>query len=187
VDNSAVWPDLFGRALLVRQWGRIGTEGYRRLDPYPDPDAALNALAQLLRIKRRRGYQDHGTNGSCALAGSSPAVASSRCNNRITRCRRSAVTPCAGSGTVPALRRLVLVNCRLSAVGLCERHNGHRGPPCVLPRGPLPDQQPRPPSVVELLAERLDQQPWWPAQRLDGLIPLPVLPFVQQHGDPGRR
>jgi predicted DNA-binding WGR domain protein len=32
-----VWPDLFGRALLVRQWGRIGTEGRRRLDPHPDP------------------------------------------------------------------------------------------------------------------------------------------------------
>jgi hypothetical protein len=28
-----IWPDLFGRALLVRQWGRIGTEGRRRLDP----------------------------------------------------------------------------------------------------------------------------------------------------------
>jgi predicted DNA-binding WGR domain protein len=55
-----VWPDLFGRALLVRHWGRIGTEGHRRLDPYPDPGAALNALAQLLRIKRRRGYQDRG-------------------------------------------------------------------------------------------------------------------------------
>ena len=25
-----VWPDLFGRALLSRQWGRLGTEG--RLD-----------------------------------------------------------------------------------------------------------------------------------------------------------
>ena len=31
-----VWPDLFGRALLVRQWGRIGTEGRRRLDPHPE-------------------------------------------------------------------------------------------------------------------------------------------------------
>src|SRR6476661_9345800 len=30
-----VWPDLFGRALLLRQWGRIGTEGRRRLDPHP--------------------------------------------------------------------------------------------------------------------------------------------------------
>jgi len=53
-----IWPDLFGRALLVRQWGRIGTEGRRRLDPYPDPGAAINALAALLRAKRRRGYQD---------------------------------------------------------------------------------------------------------------------------------
>jgi predicted DNA-binding WGR domain protein len=56
--RMAVWPDLFGRALLVRQWGRIGTEGRRRLDPHPDPGAAINALAGLLRIKRRRGYQD---------------------------------------------------------------------------------------------------------------------------------
>jgi integrase len=38
-----VWPDLFGHALLVRQWGRIGTEGRRRLDPHPDPGAAINA------------------------------------------------------------------------------------------------------------------------------------------------
>jgi predicted DNA-binding WGR domain protein len=56
--RMAVWPDLFGRALLVRQWGRIGTEGRRRLDPHPDPGAAINALAALLRAKRRRGYQD---------------------------------------------------------------------------------------------------------------------------------
>jgi predicted DNA-binding WGR domain protein len=53
-----IWPDLFGRALLVRQWGRLGTQGRRRLDPHPDPGTALNALARLLRQKRRRGYQD---------------------------------------------------------------------------------------------------------------------------------
>ena len=53
-----VWPDLFGRALLARHWGRIGTHGRRRLDPHPDADAALNALATLARAKRRRGYQD---------------------------------------------------------------------------------------------------------------------------------
>ena len=53
-----IWPDLFGRALLVRQWGRIGTEGHRRLDPHPDPGAALNALADLARQKRHRGYRD---------------------------------------------------------------------------------------------------------------------------------
>jgi predicted DNA-binding WGR domain protein len=53
-----VWPDLFGRALLMRHWGRIGTEGRRRLDPHPDAGAAINALAALLRTKRRRGYRD---------------------------------------------------------------------------------------------------------------------------------
>jgi predicted DNA-binding WGR domain protein len=53
-----IWPDLFGRALLVRQWGRIGTEGHRRLDPHPDPAAAGTALSKILRAKRRRGYRD---------------------------------------------------------------------------------------------------------------------------------
>ncbi|HZU89264.1 MAG TPA: WGR domain-containing protein [Stellaceae bacterium] len=56
----AVWPDLFGRALLARHWGRIGTPGRIRLDPHPDPGAALNALAQLARRKRQRGYRDRG-------------------------------------------------------------------------------------------------------------------------------
>jgi predicted DNA-binding WGR domain protein len=56
-----VWPDLFGRALLLRQWGRIGTEGRRRLDSHPDPGAALNALAQIAGAKRRRGYKDRAT------------------------------------------------------------------------------------------------------------------------------
>ena len=54
----AVWPDLFGHALLARQWGRIGTAARLRLDPHPDPGAAINALARLARAKRRRGYRD---------------------------------------------------------------------------------------------------------------------------------
>jgi predicted DNA-binding WGR domain protein len=53
-----VWPDLFGRALLLHHWGRVGTQGRRRREPYPDPGAALNALARLRHAKRRRGYQD---------------------------------------------------------------------------------------------------------------------------------
>jgi predicted DNA-binding WGR domain protein len=55
-----IWPDLFGHALLLRQWGRIRTEGRRRLDPHPDPGAAINALAALARQKRRPGYRDRG-------------------------------------------------------------------------------------------------------------------------------
>jgi predicted DNA-binding WGR domain protein len=54
----AVWPDLFGRALLVRQWGRIGGAARQRRDPYPDPGAAINALARFARTKRRRGWRD---------------------------------------------------------------------------------------------------------------------------------
>jgi predicted DNA-binding WGR domain protein len=54
----AVWPDLFGRALLARHWGRIGTQGRIRLDPHPDTGAAINALARMVRSKRRRGYWD---------------------------------------------------------------------------------------------------------------------------------
>jgi predicted DNA-binding WGR domain protein len=54
-----IQPDLFGRTILVRRWGRVGTSGSKRLDHHPDAGAALNALAQLVRNKRRRGYRQH--------------------------------------------------------------------------------------------------------------------------------
>ena len=53
-----VWPDLFGRPQLARIWGRIGTSSRLRVDPYPDLGSALDALADLARAKRRRGYRD---------------------------------------------------------------------------------------------------------------------------------
>jgi predicted DNA-binding WGR domain protein len=53
-----ILPDLFGRTLLVQQWGRIGTRGRQRRDLHPDAGSALNALADLVRAKRRRGYCD---------------------------------------------------------------------------------------------------------------------------------
>jgi predicted DNA-binding WGR domain protein len=56
--RMAVWPDLFGGALLMRQWGRIGTQGTQRLNRYPDPGAAINALAALVRHRTRRGYEE---------------------------------------------------------------------------------------------------------------------------------
>ncbi len=31
-----VWPDLFGRALLARHWGRLDTQGRMGLDPAAD-------------------------------------------------------------------------------------------------------------------------------------------------------
>jgi predicted DNA-binding WGR domain protein len=51
-------PDLFGRTMLIRRWGRIGTPGRQRLDPHPDAGSALNALAEFARNKRRRGYRE---------------------------------------------------------------------------------------------------------------------------------
>lgn len=52
----SIQPELFGGAVLVRQWGRIGTRGTQRLDHHPDEGAAVNALADQIVIRRRRGY-----------------------------------------------------------------------------------------------------------------------------------
>jgi predicted DNA-binding WGR domain protein len=48
--------DLFGCALLVRRWGRLGTYVRTRLEAHQTVSAALAALATLARTKRRRGY-----------------------------------------------------------------------------------------------------------------------------------
>lgn len=48
--------DLFGTILLLRSWGRLGTDGQRRSIPYPDLATAAAALTSLAESKRRRGY-----------------------------------------------------------------------------------------------------------------------------------
>ena len=53
----AVEATLFGDAALVREWGRIGSLGRRRLDLYADPAAAAEALEVWLDRKSRRGYK----------------------------------------------------------------------------------------------------------------------------------
>ncbi|GAB0117873.1 WGR domain-containing protein [Acidisoma sp. 7E03] len=55
----AITSDLFGHVLLLRQWGRIGTDGRRRHDPYPNGAAAMAALQRLLSAKLRRGYRPY--------------------------------------------------------------------------------------------------------------------------------
>ncbi len=49
--------DLFGKVVLVRRWGRIGTAGKVRLDEYPEEGRAVAAMEALRARKIQRGYQ----------------------------------------------------------------------------------------------------------------------------------
>jgi predicted DNA-binding WGR domain protein len=49
-------PSLFGDAALIREWGRIGREGQRRVELYESQSRAVEALETWLQRKRRRGY-----------------------------------------------------------------------------------------------------------------------------------
>lgn len=53
----AIEPTLFGDTALLRQWGRIGTQGCERRDLYPSEDLAEEALETWLRRKTARGYR----------------------------------------------------------------------------------------------------------------------------------
>src|SRR5215218_4033303 len=50
--------DLFGTVRLVRNWGRIGTNGQEKVEEYASELEAGQALEALARAKRRRGYRD---------------------------------------------------------------------------------------------------------------------------------
>jgi predicted DNA-binding WGR domain protein len=50
--------DLFGRVVLVRNWGRIGTHGQEKVEEFSDEAEAGQALEALAQAKRRRGYRD---------------------------------------------------------------------------------------------------------------------------------
>jgi predicted DNA-binding WGR domain protein len=50
--------DLFGTVRLVRNWGRIGTNGRELVEVFPDKIEAGQALEALAEAKRRRGYRD---------------------------------------------------------------------------------------------------------------------------------
>lgn len=49
-------PNLFGQWTLFREWGRIGSGGQVKLDHFDNAGAALLALQELVRVKKRRGY-----------------------------------------------------------------------------------------------------------------------------------
>ena len=50
--------DLFGRVVLVRHWGRIGSKGRERTKVHADEGEAAQAMGKLAAAKRQRGYQD---------------------------------------------------------------------------------------------------------------------------------
>jgi predicted DNA-binding WGR domain protein len=50
--------DLFGAVRLVRNWGRIGTNGQEKVEKYASEIEAGKALEALAAAKRRRGYRD---------------------------------------------------------------------------------------------------------------------------------
>ena len=50
--------DLFGTVRLVRNWGRIGTNGQEMVEVFADEIHAGQALEAVAKAKRRRGYCD---------------------------------------------------------------------------------------------------------------------------------
>ncbi len=50
--------DLFGTVRLVRNWGRIGTNGQELVEVFADELEAGKALEVFAAAKRRRGYRD---------------------------------------------------------------------------------------------------------------------------------
>jgi predicted DNA-binding WGR domain protein len=52
----SIEPSLFGETTLIREWGRIGKPGQRRIELYESQTRAVEALETWLQRKRRRGY-----------------------------------------------------------------------------------------------------------------------------------
>jgi predicted DNA-binding WGR domain protein len=52
----SIEPSLFGDATLIRQWGRIGRPGQRRVELYENQSRAVEALETWLQRKRQCGY-----------------------------------------------------------------------------------------------------------------------------------
>jgi predicted DNA-binding WGR domain protein len=58
IDFLIVARDLFGTIRLVRNWGRIGTNGQELVEVFASEIEAKQALEAIARAKRRRGYRD---------------------------------------------------------------------------------------------------------------------------------
>lgn len=56
----AIQPTLFGGASVIRNWGRIGTNGRSMVETFDSDGEAASASIRLERAKRRRGYRNSG-------------------------------------------------------------------------------------------------------------------------------
>lgn len=61
--SMTIQPTLFGEASLIRNWGRIGTQGQTMIQTFPTPAEASSAFARIQALKRRKAYRhpDPGT------------------------------------------------------------------------------------------------------------------------------
>jgi predicted DNA-binding WGR domain protein len=50
-------PDVFGGVSLLREWGRIGTQGRHKIECFKDAGRAVDAMVALYHAKQKRGYQ----------------------------------------------------------------------------------------------------------------------------------
>ena len=57
----SIEPSLFGDTALVREWGRIGQRGKRRIDLFADNPQAAVALNTWLDRMTKRGYAHRGS------------------------------------------------------------------------------------------------------------------------------
>ncbi|MDE1993002.1 MAG: WGR domain-containing protein [Rhizobiaceae bacterium] len=56
----ALQPTLFGEVSLIRNWGRIGTDGQTKVETFQTGKDVTAAYSRIERSKRRRGYAEPG-------------------------------------------------------------------------------------------------------------------------------
>ncbi|MBD0415384.1 WGR domain-containing protein [Oryzicola mucosus] len=56
--SLSLQPTLFGEVSLVRNWGRIGTDGRGMIETFSALAEAETARRRLERVKRRKGYRE---------------------------------------------------------------------------------------------------------------------------------
>lgn len=94
-----IQPTLFGGVSVIRNWGRIGTNGQSMMETFDNEDAAATASIRIQTAKRRKGYRDsdpaEGTISSLGAQFSVNSPRTSLLNATVdnTRCDTESETP----------------------------------------------------------------------------------------------